>query len=78
MSPAWLSDMTQGSVVTDYQSSQPGCSPGCGSGLSAARVLSSLGTVSVLKGFKAFKCTSANANTLLGTLTPLEPLNAAA
>lgn len=74
VSPAWLSAVTQGSVVTEFQSSQPGCSPGHGPGLSAARVLSYVGTVSVFKGFKALKCTSVNANTPLGALTPLEPM----
>lgn len=56
--------------------SQPSlaCSPGRGPCLSAARVLSSVGTVSVVKGFKALKCTSVSANTPLGALTPLEPL----
>lgn len=50
------------------QSAQPGpC-------LSAARVLSSVGTVSVVKGFKALKCTSVSANTPRGALSPLEPL----
>lgn len=74
VSPAWLSDTTQGSVVTEFQSSQPGCSSGHGPGLSATPCLVFWGSCQCLEGFKAFKCTSVNANTPLGALTPLEPL----